>query len=91
MGTVWNTKRQLIDHQQQHVGILDHLADLVPLEVIILHAGLVAADSVDGLSSLWFIEEARFVRRVGEKDEKDHSPDEGDDAKDDKEPLRVER
>lgn len=91
MGTIGNAKRQLIDHQQQHVGILDNLADLIPLEVVVLHAGLVAADSVDGLDSLLFIEEACFIGRVGKEEKKDDCPDEGDETKDNEEPLQIER
>lgn len=89
MSTVWDAKRQLIDHQQQHVGILDHFADLIPFKVIVFHPGLVAADSINGLDSLLLIKEACLVRRVGEKDDKDNGPDEGDEAENDKEPLPI--
>lgn len=60
---------------------------MFPLEGVIFHASMIASDSVYGFDALLFIEKSCFLRGVWEENYKNDSPNEGNDAKNDKEPL----
>jgi hypothetical protein len=68
MCAIGNAKGKLEKHQEQNIGVCDDLSNLVPFEAIILHAGLVASNSIDGVNALLFIKKSCSVGGVWKKD-----------------------
>lgn len=88
MCTVGDAEGNLEDHQQKDIGILDDLADLLPLEAVVLHASLVTSNTIDGINTLLLVEKSCVVGGIGEENSEHDGPGESDETEDDEEPLR---